>query len=101
MKKIEKEPIAKFSTLLGITPSYCFRKYRLTYRKIFKCYSLFLAFLSISSTVASLYYRLPNYSDVSYQYFLILDITFEIIGLVTFLVTTLGAAFWNMNNGKI
>ncbi|KAJ8947255.1 hypothetical protein NQ314_008654 [Rhamnusium bicolor] len=62
---------------------------------MYSCYSLLLVCISIPASAVSLCYRLPIFAKVSHM--IVLDVLFEIGGLVTFLVTTLGASFWNMN----
>ncbi|KAJ8955006.1 hypothetical protein NQ318_000438, partial [Aromia moschata] len=90
-------PLAKLCAFLGVIPVYDFNADKMAHRKLFKMYSLLWG---ISMTVAGAYgFYLRYYflygKGVNVVFESLLHTSAEFSKIVMFLVTTLGAAFWN------
>ncbi|KAJ8983200.1 hypothetical protein NQ317_016421 [Molorchus minor] len=89
-------PILKFSNVLALAPWYNFEKKTVASAKLFKLYAVMIALLTTTWSTYCLTVRLNVRKEIILlNYFL--NSMVEITGLVTFLVTVLGSAFWNMD----
>lgn len=84
--------ISILATLFGIVPCCDYREGTLIYRKLYRCYALFIVCGLSSCYAASFYYRF-EYQSISIaktMHFLV-----DITGLVLCLVFMLGSSLWN------
>ncbi|XP_050500335.1 gustatory receptor 68a-like [Diabrotica virgifera virgifera] len=83
--------------LAAVVPPYDFKNQKLKQSNLFKGYSIFLSCLVIATSVIFGRERFLVFLAQHSTPMKILDLLNEFFGIVMFLVTTLGANFWNTN----
>lgn len=93
--RILVQALSKLAIISCIIPSYDFKTKRLTHRLSFKIYSIFFTATVMSLSYVTFVCR-KNELFPSYNIRYVVNSIVETTEIVMFVVTTLGASFWNM-----
>lgn len=101
-QKLNKDPkysiakILNYFSLFGTVPWYSLRQQKLVHKTAYKYYSVVLATLMSCISLLILYFRLSVLYKKEYLLEEFFRMTVELSLSISFLVTVLGSAFWNM-----
>lgn len=89
------QSMSRVGTFFGIIPSYDYRKRKLTYEKLYVCFTLFAASFVTLYSMVSLYGRFIIFEEGPAT-LRVLDSMVDVTGVILYVIFALGSSFWNM-----
>lgn len=88
------QTISKLATMFAVVPSYNYEKRKLTHKKFYRCYALFLMLAVVCCSAMTISYRYEVEAvEVNVR---IMDIMVEVAGLILCITLASGSSLWNM-----
>lgn len=87
------QTISRLATFFAVVPSYDYINIKLSHKTLYRCYTIFIVFITIFYSMVSVYYRyMYRYNKISTK---VMDFFIETLGLASYIVSALGSSFWN------
>lgn len=87
--------ISRMATLFGIIPSYDYKKQKLTYKKLYRCFTLCSVCIVISVSWICFYRRCILYKN-SPVMLKVMDFLVDMMGVVLYTISSVSSSSWNM-----